>query len=70
MSADPSLTKLNTAAAVAGNGAHEEEKPKTHRKYESKAKHESIEEIKEADKTKLNHAYNIWVLMKQNKGGQ
>lgn len=71
MSADPSSNKTNIVTAnVAGNGAQEDERPKTHRKYESKGKHESIEEIKDEDKTKLNHAYNIWVMMKQNKPGQ
>lgn len=43
----------------------EDQKP--YKKYESKAKYETVEEIKEEDKTKLNRAYNIWVLMKQNK---
>ena len=33
--------------------------------YEVKLKVESIDMIKESDKTKLEHAYSIWALIKQ-----
>ena len=36
-------------------------------KYEARLKVETLEQIKETDKTQLEHSYTIWALVKQNR---